>query len=116
MLYVVIVETGEYSDRYDWVGGVFDDKETAQRMIVEKSAAARDLSIRHREWSRKQHAVRNRLPQPRCWGRDPELLAAINAEAGPAPEGDPGDRFYLVEAPLNQWGKFDFAGGDNVDG
>jgi hypothetical protein len=111
MLYVVLVEEGEYSERNDWIGGVFDDKETAQRMIAEKSALARETDERYREWMAKQHAVRARFGQPRCWGRDPELMAAIEAEAGHWLPGQGGDRFYLVEVPLNQWGEFNFAGG-----
>jgi hypothetical protein len=112
ILYVIIVETGEYSDRCDWVGGVFDDKETAQRMIVDKSAVARETSLRYKEWMHKQYAVRDRFPQPRCWSRDdPELMEAIQREAGPAPRGgELVDQFYLVEVPMNQWGQFNFAG------
>jgi hypothetical protein len=116
MVYVVIVETGEYSDRSDWVGGVFVDKEVAQRMIEVKSALAREQSQRYHAWLVKQWAIRERFPKPECWHNDGPTLEAIEREAGPAPRGESGDRFYLVEVPLNQWGQYNFTyGADSED-
>lgn len=116
MLYVVIVETGEYSDRCDWVGGIFDDKETAQRMIVEKSAAAREFQLRQDEWDIKCRAVWKRFPYNWSYTAgtesNPERNAAIEREVGPRPEGQGGDRFYLIEVPLNQWGEFSLFEGE----
>lgn len=132
MLYVVIVETGEYSDRCDWVGGVFDNKEAAQRMVVEKSAAAREHRQAADAWSRRyqeefykrgisKYSVNYTLFGTLFGTPSIEQLtydAAVRQlrdDLGPEPEGESGDRFYLVEVPLNQWGAFYFVGGDNVD-
>jgi hypothetical protein len=41
MMHVVIGSQGEYSDREEYVAGVFTDLEVAKKLIIEKAAVGR---------------------------------------------------------------------------
>lgn len=102
---------GEYSDRCDWIGGVFDNKETAQNMIINKAAEARQHRMDYNAWLKKRWAICKRLSgNDSIWKLSGDQLDALNAESGEAPTGQNGDTFYLVEVPFNQWGEFSIVG------
>lgn len=107
MVYVVIVETGEYSSRNDWIGGVFTIRADAERYIMEKSAAARQQSVDYSAWCRKRWDISKRIWGD-GWRSEPEEQKRLESEAGKPPEGESGEGFYLVEVPLNEWGQFSY--------
>lgn len=112
---MIIVETGEYSDRNDWIGGVFDSCEVAKKMIIEKAAAVRQQQIDYENWCNKQLVVcRELFGNIVMWKLNDEQRAEIDRRVGAAPVGEIGDNFYLVEVPLNEWGQFFYTHGNAV--
>jgi hypothetical protein len=114
-LYVVIVETGEYSDRNDWIGGVFDSCEVAKKTLIKKAAAARQQRIDYENWRNKRWAICCELSGVTdIWKLNDEQRAEVDRRVGAEPVGENGDNFYLVEVPLNEWGQFFYTHGNAV--
>ena len=128
-VYVVISENGEYSDRDDWVSGVFTDREEALRLVTARDGLHRQYEIEYKAWfSRRREGIERVRTLTNVeagvhgrmeWGSrgwqettsdplTPEKLQEIDKEIGPQPKFDynNGERCYLVEVPLNQWGRF----------
>lgn len=106
MLFVVIAEEGEYSDRNDWVAGVFDNRAEAERLVIEKSAEVRQMKTdRDAYWAKYRAWNTKHLGQSWDHGEN----TTRDAEIGPAPPREAFDQLYLVEVPLNVWGKYKFA-------
>jgi len=59
--YVVIGVEGEYSDREEYVAGIFTDKKIACHLIEEKSAFGRQRALEISEWHRKRGQLREDL-------------------------------------------------------
>lgn len=113
-LHVVIVEMGEYSDRNDWIGGIFISEEEAKEWIKIKSAEARQQSIDFDKWQKKRFNICRRMRgDEHIWKlitEQPKQYAALALEAGPPPQGEIGETFYLVKVPLNRWGRYSYVG------
>ncbi len=97
-MYVIIVESGEYSDRDDWIGGIYNDKEEAQRVLAEKSAVARQHQNDYDEWCEKQLAEEEALRKLR------RKLKVLYEQNGPFNEkGEP--RYIDERHNLEEWHK-----------
>lgn len=104
-VYVVIAEEGEYSDRRDYIAGVFTDKAEAEEMVLEKSRWKAEQDALLRAWSRAfQERIEEFMDLPKVYDR----LEAAEKVLGPRPETGDWDRLYLTEVPLNEWGRFKF--------
>lgn len=104
-VYVVIAESGEYSDRNDWIAGVFTDKAEAERLVLEKSEekCAKDVLVD--AWYEKYRKLTKALPAGADWS---VRYRSAREAAGPCPESIGWDRLYLAEVPLDVWGEFEF--------
>ncbi len=108
LLWVIIVEAGEYSDRHDWIGGIFDSKEEAQKVLAIKSAESRQWAINYERWDEKRRHLMEVMGITQS-GFNRFNEAELNERLGPPPvEKEIGSRFYLVEAPINAWGMYDY--------
>lgn len=104
-VYVVSAESGEYSDRDDWVAGVFTDKAEAERLVLEKSAERNVQKALDDAWGDLVRAKSKEFKDiPTLWERGEAAREAI----GPRPKTAEWDRLYLAEVPLNVWGRFRF--------
>ncbi len=143
-MYVIIVESGEYSDRDDWIGGIFDNKEEAQSILTVKSAAARQYRNDHEEWRKKRLENYNALEKLgkeldaldkqngpfneegevksmkerqnlEAWHERRQILIdsikeleTIDRKQAEQYKREPGERFYIVEVPVNTWGNYPY--------
>ncbi len=108
MLYVIIVETGEYSDRNDWVGGVYDSRAEAEQVLLEKNALAKQCAIDYDIWLKSNYEARKVIGKEQ--GIESYMVSHKDVEdrIGKPQEGQAGDRFYIVNVPLNTWGQYDY--------
>lgn len=119
-VHVVIGWNGEYSDREEWVAGVFEDFEVAKRLVIGKTAAGRQRANDRQKWMetrrRKVDAaeIAKLTPELKSYYGFPmdhvrltvEEMAAINAEMGPFPEHIEYADYYIVCVPMNEWGEW----------
>ena len=100
-VFVVLGESGEYSDRMVWVSGVFETRKEAEGAAVKQLAASRVYA----QWWDAVCNIRRRM----CGGWiSPETLTKeIEHEserlAGPTPEYEPADRVTIFEVPIGTW-------------
>jgi len=126
ILYVVIGSRGEYSDREEYVAGVFENKVTACNLIQEKTALGRRRALDRQKWidtrcglvNEAKKTKRNLVTQEdlayygeeylpsRLRDLTPEEQAIINEKVGPIPRAIEYDTFYVVSVPVNKWGQW----------
>ena len=129
-VYVIIASRGEYSDREEWVCGVFTDEDQAREMVVTKSAEARVEHEKNVRWyttrekiekdpkgeftlTLEQLGVRWKfdLPDETRKIYHERLDRATAREVG-YDEDDLDSNYYdlitycYVEVPMNEWGNF----------
>lgn len=97
MVYVVIASQGEYSDRMEWVSGVYAYKESAVEVTKEKLLIAKAAEAERLIWYRKRMAE-----FPLMNEGHKQIVAAI----GECPEGGEADDFTIYAVPMNTWGKW----------
>lgn len=102
MVYVIMASTGEYSDRVEWICGIYRDEEVAKTLIEERSAAAREATSEYERWCAKRSGIVGW-----GWPVPPEIDARVLAECGPVPKNGEADGFWLVSVPMEVWGRFD---------
>lgn len=100
-VYIVLGRSGEYSDRVEWVAGVYDDKSIAIELATCKLREARAYAHAYTAWC--QQAYARGLSSP----ASPENREAVAAVLGPMPEGDSADDFTVIEAVKNTWGRWE---------
>ena len=111
-VFVVICSSGEYSDRVEWVAGVYTDKEEAIRITTEMMSVSKAADVEYDLWCRKQSAIFRRFNngRPQHWNEPitAEVQSVIDAEIGrEPPKGGSIDDYYITEAPLDQWGRWE---------
>lgn len=105
-VYVVMASEGEYSERQEWVCGVFADPEHAKTLVAEKMAEVRAAVAAMNDWDSRHHyecgtAFRS---DPGWQARD----ARFKAVNGERPEYLlEADAFWAVAVPMETWGKWD---------
>jgi len=125
-VYVVIGSSGEYSDRSEWVAGVFTDKSEAIRIASEKLKTSKENQVLHDAWCRRREAFIRGNGLEQCWDKETRSLvwkdysgafvswdeqeAIMAASCGESPKGDFADDYTVVEAGLDTWGR-----AENVD-
>ncbi len=133
-LHVVIGIEGEYSDKEEYVAGIFTDRQTAQNLILQKTAEGRQRATERNNWLVKMARLRAELKEKKVEAVSPEImsyygkdylprslmeptgeeLAEIEQEAGPYPGHIEYDSYYIVAVPLNVWGRWE-ALDDNLE-
>jgi len=104
-VYVVIAECGEYSDRDDWIAGVFTERAFAEALVLEKSAEQRLKEAEVDVWAaRHKHTELLAMKE----GKDRAGIDAATKAIGPCPKRLEFERLYLAEVPLDRWGKFEY--------
>ncbi len=127
-LHVVIGIEGEYSEKNEYVAGVFTDIEVARNLIEWKTAAGRQRSEERRVWFAKRQALSDKLKAQKLESVDEKTMAYFGREwlpskytmpsreeqeemdslVGPYPPEIEYDVFYVVSVPvLDQWGRWE---------
>lgn len=121
-VYVVLGESGEYSDRSVWVSGVFDNETLAKSWIEKRSGVRRVYEQWWKNVSTLNDQIRQQKPYYKfitVWSETAGIIyktifdekAYTEAEeivdklSGPAPENELGERFELVKIMMNTWNK-----------
>ena len=96
-LYVVMMSEGEYSDRQEWVGGVFNNKEVAEGLVTAWSARAREYVKKYQAWLRGKKIADADIDFTETY-RD---FLKANPEHDDVPTESP--HYWIVETELNEW-------------
>jgi hypothetical protein len=113
LVYVVLGEQGEYSDRSVWVSGVFTSEETAKEFMKERMA----ISRKWQNWNSKYRSLlfnlQNKFEKDTgnySWkidGMTHKLQSQAREEIeklwGPEPEVEAAEGCSLFAVPLNEW-------------
>lgn len=114
-VYVVMASKGEWSDRYEWVCGVFTDGQQAKATLGQRERASREAHVLREAYRERE---RREVPRRHSWRLAQEEFVAEDLEhharrkewraANPPPDAEvEAEQFWIVAAPLNQWGKWD---------
>ncbi len=109
-MYVIIVETGEYSDREDWIGGIFDDEAEAKKIVETESAKVRQYVNTYEKWLEKRRSIvesmgyKNKIFPKHLY----QELDNRSAPYPPHKRDELEKRFYIVEVPINVWGNYPY--------
>lgn len=105
-VYVVIASEGEYSDRSEWVCGVFTDKANAIALAEEHKRKAMDDDLIYRKWLKANWKIREE------WGIANKTYgfkcpaSFIEEKIGKPPHSPEADDFTVFEGEIDVWGKF----------
>lgn len=116
MVWVVLGENGEYSDRSVFVSGVFATEPEAQNAVVIRSAVARAWS----EWKDRFDSKRaeifkddpyrfdlKHIAAGKTWDQveeqEADIMRVLSEIIGPEPEYERGESFWIVEAEIGKW-------------
>lgn len=117
-VHVVIGVEGEYSEREEYVAGVYGDRATAEALVIEKTAAGRARAQERNDWKERRKRLIEAAeeakitPEMRSYYAFPqghladEDLREISQELGPIPEYIQYDCYYVVTVPMNRWGRW----------
>lgn len=105
-VYVVVGTEGEYSERTEWIAGVFQTEEEARHLAImklqEELAEAAIQNPITNAWIIRARDDRDLFPGPGQWD-----LEKAEAKYGPYPEYiDPADDYTVVKVPFGQWGRY----------
>jgi hypothetical protein len=114
-VYVVIAEMGDYSDRDDWVAGVFTDRKVAENLVLEHDGKVKEWDAAYAAWVDRLAYAKQRLiwatKRDQGWSEEVQEREVeknqILSERPKRPE-ETFDRLYFVEVPLDTWGEFKF--------
>lgn len=102
-VWVIVGSRGEYSDRCEWVAGVFTDKAAAISLAEEKLRASKAADALHAEWIRCMRATPGYVfLVPFTEEQEARVLKCC----GPYPPDGDADDYTVIEVPLNEWGRF----------
>ncbi len=101
MVYVVLGERGEYSERDVFVSGVYTSRQDAEDAVMAGSTRNRIYMA----WADKSFEHLRRMPIDPNFGFSWTDAQRDEAEklAGPKPEYERGEEFEIVECELGQW-------------
>lgn len=131
-VYVVIIESGEYSDRLDWISAVFTSEDDAKAHIIKQAEERRQYVLAYDTWRaartkaqqeigpkiREQlvkdledfQARYDRMRSTETIEMERQAQRKINEllrdRIGDPPSTTAGDRSYLVTVPLNKPGEY----------
>lgn len=101
-VYVVLGQSGEYSDRCVWVAGIYGTEEQARAEVEAKLAQRRVWEQWNRSFIRNMQKIRGE-----AWRM---LTDAETAEAsrlaGPKPEEESAEYCEVVKVPFGEWGRW----------
>lgn len=111
-LHIVLARRGEFSEREEWVCGVFTDAERAQDIAVAKLRECREAEGRAMAWDRLLHAeiarVSGEVSRPLndiAGALSPTRRAEFVQAHGERPEVE-ADAFWVVSLPLDALGRW----------
>ena len=124
ILHVVIGSEGEYSDRVEWVAGVFDDRKEAERLVTAQTEVGRARANERYEWASKLESLKKKAqeeknktitPEMRAYYAYPEERTRLTNDEinmliqglGPMPSNIGYDTYYIVDVPFNEWGRWE---------
>jgi len=112
-VWVVLGETGEYSDREVWLCGVFRSDDEAKKEVVARTAVRRAYdawqNLYYSEMRRAERLFRSERGGGYLWQDEAAYKAAEAAarqRAGPKPAYEPAERCSLIVCPIGQWGQW----------
>lgn len=98
-VFVVIGSKGEYSDRYEWVAGVFTDKRMAVGLAQEKLRESKAADAVDDDWCKCRIGVVGSIFNVVT----PDMSQRIVERCGTRPGAGVADDYTVVEAKLNEW-------------
>lgn len=105
-VWVIVCSQGEYSGRYEWVAGVYTDRDEAVRIAEERLRAAKAAEVLHSAWSRASAAVQRQFPFTLMFSAHPQYQAWRELNP-PPPASEFDDVTVYGPISLNTWGRFD---------
>lgn len=106
-LYVIIASEGEYSDRMEWVCGVYDNKSNAISMAEEHKRSSHATRLLYHQWRDANWKIRDK------WGKENHEMAwkcpysFVEERIGKDPKRPEADDFTVIEVAPNTWGKWE---------
>lgn len=100
-LYAVVCENGEYSDRFVWVGGIYENEADAR--------TAMELAlVRRREWDNWHNVFLNELyrANPKRGIYTKAQIAGAEANCPPKPPYEGTERAEIVSLEIGVWQAF----------
>lgn len=104
-VYIVCASQGEYSDRSEWICGVYFSEAEAKRLVEEHTAkAATDRVVYDAYCERKRREIPINFSM--SWEAERAALDAYDRE-NPPPDGPEADSFWVVKVLIGKWGCYD---------
>lgn len=111
-VFVVIAESGSYSDRCEWIAGIFTSRDEALKLAGEHKRKADSDGAAYTAWCNARSPLYwQYLQRPEHRGMGGVLTneeeAEISKAIGPKPNnGAEADDFYIIEVPMGTWGAY----------